>query len=662
MSGKLDALCDYEERAEDYAAEVEISKSELDSVFYDHINEYDLDDTEYPSFSKNILQGIPWDITWSIQEASEDKSIITANFYFPGILRKNLWIIAGILGFLNIVYFPRATDNFLESSFRDRGFLYSAETLVMLASFFLTGLTGHLLSRYRIIAHETLQRFSDKHLDGKEVIKLDHSQYPCRLFNYIYLFFLVFLVVTLIPVFNVTGVFSYIPFFLKILGLLFIIGIFLTIRSLFGSIYYAKIAVISTNIFLSLGNVLPLLVMPILLKIFLQMPVNANNEVLERYGVEIEEVYRNIDLYPKSIEPLANIWSVSRTLAVMILIFYIIFYALRGMVMYFGGQSISRVFIGNTLHNKNIKYLFEKKDKRSNTSRTINLRLPSYLKALVWIMFVCLSATLWYCVYINISIILAFCFPDNPVLHFGYGKEIYLGSSKLINILTIGRNSNSYFNFLVVAPLLLFFLKFIFDNFYYALKSSFRYIFLSRADVQIQNIADNAASFMKVKNVKCVIDKKRKSMTPLARKTDWGKNIIILSSECKSILIDGKVYAKAIIAHEIAHLKRDCVVIRKYTLLSRLGLVGTGFLSVLHDSISLEDNADDEAKKYLRHLSIDPDTLRDSVYFISYEEQAGNDNIIKPKHVDSINESKLAKKYYYEIEAYDYIHRDARCR
>ena len=123
----------------------------------------------------------------------------------------------------------------------------------------------------------------------------------------------------------------------------------------------------------------------------------------------------------------------------------------------------------------------------------------------------------------------------------------------------------------------------------------------------------------------------------------------------------------------------------KLGILSRIGLVGAGFLSVLHDSIAMEDRADDASRRYLRERGMDEALLMEAVFMLETETYLEEEthkprppavscdvehNIKRTPNLQN-EESLLGKicqtfrttyDYYFKLELYDYLHREAKHR
>jgi len=115
-----------------------------------------------------------------------------------------------------------------------------------------------------------------------------------------------------------------------------------------------------------------------------------------------------------------------------------------------------------------------------------------------------------------------------------------------------------------------------------------------------------------------------------------------------------------------------------------VGLVGSGFLSVLHDSVVTEDRADEVARCYLRDSGKDDNLLAEAASMLEVEDYLDNrildqqagvafSPIYRQKaKVGSDANGPLFRRiviglrilyeFYFKEELYDYIHREAKYR
>ena len=144
-------------------------------------------------------------------------------------------------------------------------------------------------------------------------------------------------------------------------------------------------------------------------------------------------------------------------------------------------------------------------------------------------------------------------------------------------------------------------------------------------------------------------------------------------------------YLEAILAHELGHLKYDLKRLRRLRIISRLGLVGVGFLGVTLDPIVMEDKADRFARAYLCRKGLDENLVAEAAKAIEVWDylakvDANNDlNSVAFQsriNLEKIGENREGKtifravmntlsaayNVYFKTELYYYLHRQAKHR
>ncbi len=117
---------------------------------------------------------------------------------------------------------------------------------------------------------------------------------------------------------------------------------------------------------------------------------------------------------------------------------------------------------------------------------------------------------------------------------------------------------------------------------------------------ELSAMTQTIAREMGVTQINCVVNKSSLNPSPSAKVVGlWPRNVVIFTKGSLRFLADHREYAEVIIAHEIGHLEHDSRRLWRYGILSRLGLVGTAFLSALVDSVKMEDYGDNFALRYL---------------------------------------------------------------
>lgn len=196
------------------------------------------------------------------------------------------------------------------------------------------------------------------------------------------------------------------------------------------------------------------------------------------------------------------------------------------------------------------------------------------------------------------------------------------------------------------------------------------------------------ANSIGVSKVTCCLNKQSSLVSPYAKIAGIvrRRNMVVFTEQSLIFLADNPTYAEAIVAHEVAHLRYDCRKLWKLRILSRLSLLGVGFLGFLHDSITMEDRADDIARNYLRDSGKDETQLATAISAMAAKDYLDNklhsfDQEAFPSfspagRADSTNDIqdeqsflkklitalRLAYELYFRVDIYDYIHRDAKYR
>jgi Zn-dependent protease with chaperone function len=269
------------------------------------------------------------------------------------------------------------------------------------------------------------------------------------------------------------------------------------------------------------------------------------------------------------------------------------------------GYGAAYEFTGKeSQRQRRIEFLFWSKNHKSKEGLTANVSPP--LRIIVWAIFLILSVTMWIGLLQNFSILVAFFLPDMPSIHFGWGKTIHDGITILGNpVSSLREVPGQYLSILLMGPPLVIFSFFVILN----IVAIVQYWRKWRSFVPLTNelaaMAQAIAREMNVPKVHCVIDQSSLVPSPSAKVAGWWpKNFVIFTKGSLKFLADHQEYAEVIIAHEIGHLERDSRRLWKYGILSRLGLVGTAFLSVLVDSVRMEDYGDYFALRYLSQKEI----------------------------------------------------------
>lgn len=374
-------------------------------------------------------------------------------------------------------------------------------------------------------------------------------------------------------------------------------------------------------------------------------------------------------------------------------IFILLIYSLALGPILIAAYHLCKECIGGhkSYQQKDVKKTFEFQS-RLNSLSGMTLDLPLYQKIFVWIVYACLSLCCWVGVLVNLSVINALVIPNVQIIPESRGATIVEAAKRMSYILTGSSQDgfNTYvWQIVLVAPVIIPFLIFVFCHVKFIRKciNNIKKSNLIPLNNDISEIAKKAAERIGVRQVKCYQDTGYKKPSPYAERVAIPpENRIIFSEWTLDFFNEHEDFVEALIVHELIHLKYDSQ--RKWLLrmLSRVGLVGVGFLSILLDSVKMEDRANEEAKKYFygsgknknyyetaastfelwcNRLAIEMEQQRTLTMGFSDSESENLTNVTLAKqsffnrYCDML---KTAYEFYFETDIYDYIHRDIASR
>lgn len=687
-------------KAKDYYAEVHAPSSHMASQLKSHLVElhnfrvetqhgsHYLFEKDKGSFSSSLLAGTPSVIDVTVSDIDDCKSLIEIRFGLPTALKTRLYALAAVIGYAHLVFIPSMMSDISPTDFTGRIFWAFWSYLFLISGAILIYLIAMLVPKYRTFTDRILGQIAREALDDCRAKRLAYDENPYRLSVDIKLV-LLYMLVTLIPMLhsslNMPVPYKIIAGILVILALATII---LATRALRGSLLHTKIIPLGTNIFLAAAFANVLLFIPISINRVMDDVIRLDLNARAMHGVGIDEMFRNINQYSKV--ALADTWAWSRSAILSLFAIQFMFFGLGYLILFICSRSIVENLLGGeSKHNVNVKRLVDIQASQSDTRHRCNLRLSKPIRGIVWILYGVLTIILWYGLYVNLSMLIAAVCPKSPILHFSYGRTYVLGTSKLLSIFLMGRahELNRYFIAALISPTLLFFTGFVWRNLFYAAKGLLKYRVMPRAADDILSTVNRIAAQMGVDDVVCLVDKKNPSFSPSSKALGIKpRNLLVFTNRSLDILSGHKEYAEAIIAHEMVHLKGDCQEIRRYRILSRLGFVGVGFLSVLHDSLTMEDRADEAARQYLLENKRNVNTLKEAASLIeSYAYWDSKNDPGQAIHSTAFlssstsqttspverrrtfwghfwKASRVAYRFYFDAEIYDYLHREARYR
>ena len=341
------------------------------------------------------------------------------------------------------------------------------------------------------------------------------------------------------------------------------------------------------------------------------------------------------------------------------------------------------------LHRRYMEHIFESKmNKRSSLCFA---ELPYLSKMLMLLFAFMVSCILWLAVLLNISIIDAVVLPDIQIIPIHLGEK-FSQFSFWLAYAVVGRSGALWqvnlLKMLLLTLILVPFLFFVSLHVIAFARSCKRYhklIPITKKDF-LKDVS-KIAVYMGVKEVACVVDTSSNSISPRAVVCGFvPKNMIVFSKNSLRFFRDNKNSQIPIIAHEMVHLKKHCQRIRYLRILSQISLLGSGFFSVLLNFAKIEKEADDGAQEYIKKnedcsidsllsaidkISRDNRNKKSDIYGkllpAAFSSDVNNNydefwDIKKPSFSKVERLLKFIYKYYFETDAYDYIHPNAMWR
>ncbi|MFC1677837.1 hypothetical protein ACFL3G_12355, partial [Planctomycetota bacterium] len=637
-------------------------------------------------------------IQWSVKKVTPAKCNVDVVFDFPVLLKFRLYI--AIIVLATIFY---VADSTLKWSI-DVGSSYGFYTIILIRltawSFFVTPflLAGSLLctiavllKRYRLFIEQILQEVSIK--SNKNIYnawkKIAGSYRVLIGKNFFFATFIISVCVAVVPNKDVYGAELLSNNINLILVVLIALICLIACRKI--KRYYENI-----KVFPAIFNCL----FTFTIIFFLSGAICLTKTSLQAVSAEIQNFHTtsvkttDSNLLGESSEDIAT---KDHRITVWIVFCFVISFTLH--IVYWSALFcvfllFSRVldnFIQGpvSIHCKALEEVFNKDIRTKKDKSYISLQLPLIVKIAIGTIFFILSVTCWGLVLINFSMINTLIAPGFQIINFSSSETIATTAKTLAQSLL----RNTEIPWLICLLSIILLLPSIVPSFLFVYLN-FRALFNSLKESCITIPCDNIvvkktkliASRMGVSKVKCLLNSQSNIISPYAEIRGWPpRNKIVFTHHSLKFLEDHSAEAEAIIAHEIAHLKYDCKTIWRLGILSRIGLVGSGFVSVLYDSIAMEDRADNASRKYLRENGLNENLLTEAAfmletqnyintmpnkpqpYAVTFESRYTNKNTMNLQ-----KQSPLSKKivwalhiiydFYFKLEFYEYLHREAKYR
>ena len=355
---------------------------------------------------------------------------------------------------------------------------------------------------------------------------------------------------------------------------------------------------------------------------------------------------------------------------VLLLIFFVCFLGVI-LILFVFSCSVNYLKKGKQ-SSKQYRYYKKVFDSESAHLGEVTLESPRHMKFAIVLSYILLGFLLWKTILYNLSFMAAVFGADNNSLATIAGNKVITGITLLgISMARMDVHSGT-FSFVVlfsIAIPVLFLILFI----YLHLRSLLVHVFWFRSlipikDKSIINKINEIGKSMGVKNVKCVKDPRSKSPSVCAAVLGFiPQKYVIFTDDGLNFIKDFPEHSDVIYAHEIDHLSSEsnyCMNMWIATILSRIALVGPGFLSVLIDPIDLEDRADDTALRFLKKNNAKTELFSNALAMkkaYKPQQKKSTDKNTRVRLVAILSELivflKVIYILYFETETYANLHR-----
>jgi hypothetical protein len=337
-----------------------------------------------------------------------------------------------------------------------------------------------------------------------------------------------------------------------------------------------------------------------------------------------------------------------------------------------------------SIHQQSLENTINKMERADDKSIEMSLGT----KIIIGLVFVIFTTCNWFGVLVNASLIFAITTPLGEWGGFPISHALVDGTL-VMAYAWLGEDASltqlNLFRLLLLLPLLLPFLTFVLLQ--------VRALFLQRRNHQaasdvnssISKKANDIAQWMGINPIRCMIVQDNPSPYADIRGI-IPVNILAYPSIFQLFVDFYPHHAEAVIAHELTHIKFHAQKNRHLRILSRFSLSGTGFLSILTNTIKIESEADNFARQYLSEHNLDEKLLDEAIdklaainYVLNNIDNINSTNASpfiqaiasKIKHTSVeinsiwqkvINSLKVFCTFYFDVEIYDYLHRQDRFR
>jgi len=699
----------------DLTAELSLSPEQLANILKNYLSEkYQIQtssiEEKADSFSSTrtahgfynaVIKAIPAYFHWSLEKITENKSRIYITFHLPRWLVIYFIIIYVVLGILfHLTPWITICNNSLGNS----------DWLLYLAffNFCLTGLVllalmiiyMSLIHRYRRFGQHLLETATYLHHKDSSLLRIIwHDRHYRSFMNTKLLFFIFGIILSPVIYIDVDDIASSlspenIKIFLSI-GFILVMSFWLlyTIRQekKHAPLLASRMKALVHNMSMSLCIALFLLVVPVS-KIYVgessqfeQQNMKCwtyNQAFIQLVQSEDPEIPREMLL-----QEISDNFHRIRMFSLILLGIQLLF--LIPAVCFFVFCSLGFRSFLEDLHRQEIKKAYQDQLQKTPLQHT-TFCLPLSTRIIIGFFYSGLSILCWVGILTNISILVAIFSPDTnlPLLKDG---AIIIRQSLIFSYAWLGYETSPIalqaFRLVFLAPALVPFLLYMYLHLkaYRKARSELRALEPLHNDLA-RKADDIARHFMKLNSVRCCVNPSYGKLTPYADIRGWRPDpMIVFSQNGIRCLNNYPDISEAILAHELAHLKYHCFKHRWLRIISRLGMQSIGSLSIYVDSLAEGDEADQIAQSYLAHKGENTQLVNQAAHILALEETKWNMSSSKTpsaafaesSKTDKIYEHddskytmiskiwsafKVAYKFYFEADLYDYMHREAKYR
>lgn len=695
----------------DYTAEIEVTAEFMKTSLRQALVEEDYalsstgNDSEYTllakstqsSIQKHIVHAQPDRMEWSITVASPHTCRLTADYSLSLRMKYRLYSLFTMIGVLNSVFYI-LLDHYPTSITAKMIVARLGGLNLVICGFFGTGavllfvtfMLAALLPRYRLGGQSLLRKALSKIQTNKRgILNESHLYARKRLISAGLMIYAACLLLWPTMVFHSDWFWPILSKQREIL-ILVIAGILLITvsRATKARPYFTgKASPVNVNTILAICVLILLFMFPLQAYRITRYTISmAESSFVPEHSSENDGMEQN-DFSSFTKQEMPNVYSAIRRQGLLLLILYCMFGIIVVVLLFYCGRTLE-FYSGkmNSLHQQAMQgaYTSQHKDDEILPSRLLSL--PITTRILIIGIFLLYSSLCWVGVAYSLSILNALLLPRFSIISISVGRTIVNGTGMLARV-GFGpfetRDSMHLFHFLYLIPVTIPFLLFLWLHLYYVWCSYKQNRRMVPLEGTVSDLVQTVSCEMGVLGIRCLLDPNRKAISPFADFRGFiPQKRIVFSQGSLDFIETFPEHGIAVIAHEVGHLKSDFTSLWLLPFLSRLGLVGAGFLSMLQNSLLMEDRADTNARAYLGTKNMDEGLIGEAAKLLEYLGHGDENQILnaacvapnKDENQDIHHESKaslwktaarslhLTYQLYFGTQIYDYLHRDARYR